>query len=66
MNMTEYLIYTSKVNKQHNSIVCVIPYSVRKLLRIDPGDLVSFIVKQDDFTVEFKVVLKGVIGRARD
>lgn len=66
MTMTEYLIYTSKVNKQHNSLVCVIPYGIRQFLRIEKGDLVSFIVNLDDLTVEFKIVLKGVQGRARD
>jgi len=57
--------YVCKVCRQHNSLVCVVPYGVRTKLGIDAGDLVSFVIYDKSKACEFAIELKGVTGRER-
>lgn len=59
------VMYISRLMKQHNSVVSVIPKGIRNALDLHHGDVVVFELKVGKGLAVFRLLQKGVIGRER-
>lgn len=59
------LVFVSRLTKQHNSLVMVVPRRVQQILGLNHGDLVSLCLGDYDKQAVFKLAIKGVQGRDR-
>jgi len=59
------LVFVSRLTRQHNSLVMVVPRRVQQILHLDHGDIVSLVLGDYDKQAIFKLAVKGVQGRER-